>query len=562
MDRNDILRKVNILQKMWKKGDLGGELMPEDENPHLDKSSLENYLYFTLPMALNYQRNSYTLWENANKTYKDKETNFVFNPKEVLNHTFEEVQQALVKYKVALQKNKQTEIWIKLSKTFVTLFDGDIRNLFDRFDNDIVKIKYYIQKENKSLFPYLCGTKICNYWLYVIWQYTDRNYKNIEALTVAPDTHVIKATYKLGLITEDELEKSNIQEIVIERWNELFKGTKYKPIDIHTPLWLWSRNGFKALEDKNKLEKVLDTCSYVYENSKHVRIDINKVKVLAKDNRFNEKTAHWLSSNPYGILDLDVEDIINFLVIYDSIDCSFWGDPKWTIKTAKGDIDGAIALMYALQKLKEHKGNLDFEKITFEEFSEALKGNVEIPLLEERYKVVSQVSKVINQKMQGNFYHYIKNITKDIVLFNTIINNFSSFEDIRIYDNKTIYFYKLAQLLTSDILHIRSLKEEITVDCSNLVGCADYKIPQVLRGLGILVYDKELSELVDNKKEVEENSIYEVEIRANMIVAINLIKKELNDKVDAIDINDIIWSFSQDKTKKLLPYHLTRTLSY
>ena len=223
MDRNDILRKVNILQKMWKKGDLGGELMPEDENPHLDKSSLENYLYFTLPMALNYQRNSYTLWENANKTYKDKETNFVFNPKEVLNHTFEEVQQALVKYKVALQKNKQTEIWIKLSKTFVTLFDGDIRNLFDRFDNDIVKIKYYIQKENKSLFPYLCGTKICNYWLYVIWQYTDRNYKNIEALTVAPDTHVIKSTYKLGLINEEELEKSNVQEIVIERWDELFK---------------------------------------------------------------------------------------------------------------------------------------------------------------------------------------------------------------------------------------------------------------------------------------------------------------------------------------------------
>lgn len=312
----------------------------------------------------------------------------------------------------------------------------------------------------------------------------------------------------------------------------------------------------------NKLEKVLETCSYVYENSKHVKIDINKVKELAKDNRVNEKSAHWLSSNPYGILDLDVEDIINFLVIYDSIDCSFWGDPKWTINTAKGDIDGAIALMYALLKLREHKGNLDFEKITFEEFSEALKGNVEIPLLEERYKVVSQVSKVINQKMQGNFYHYIKNITKDIVLFNTIINNFPSFEDIRTYDNKTIYFYKLAQLLTSDILHIRSLKEGITVDCSNLVGCADYKIPQVLRGLGILVYDKELSELVNNKKEVEENSTYEVEIRAGMIVAINLIKKELKDKVSAIDINDIIWSFSQDKTKKLLPYHLTRTLSY
>ena len=27
----------------------------------------------------------------------------------------------------------------------------------------------------------------------------------------------------------------------------------------------------------NKLEKVLETCSYVYENSKHVKIDINNV---------------------------------------------------------------------------------------------------------------------------------------------------------------------------------------------------------------------------------------------------------------------------------------------
>lgn len=314
--------------------------------------------------------------------------------------------------------------------------------------------------------------------------------------------------------------------------------------------------------NNNKLEQVLDTCSYVYENSKHVKIDINKIKELAKDNRFNEKTAYWLSSNPYGILNLDVEDIINFLVILESIDCSFWGEPKWTMKTDKGNTDGAIALMYALLRLREQKGNLNFERITFDEFSEALKGNVEIPLLEERYKVVLQVSKIINKKMQGNFYHYIKNITKDIVLFNTIINNFPSFADTRTYDNKTIYFYKLAQLLTSDILHIRSLKEGITVDYSNLVGCADYKIPQVLRSLGVLVYDKELSDLVDNKNELEENSIYEVEIRANMVVAINLIKKELNNKVSAIDINDTIWSFSQDKTKKLLPYHLTRTLSY
>ena len=110
------------------------------------------------------------------------------------------------------------------------------------------KIKNYVQKENKSNFPYLSGNKICNYWLYVLYQYTDIKFKNIEKLTVAPDTHVVKASYKLGVITEKELNSNNVQLIVIDRWNEILKDTKYKPIDIHTPMWLWSRNGFIDLK--------------------------------------------------------------------------------------------------------------------------------------------------------------------------------------------------------------------------------------------------------------------------------------------------------------------------
>ena len=77
-----------------------------------------------------------------------------------------------------------------------------------------------------------------------MYQYTDIKFKNLEALTIAPDTHVVKATHRLGLINDRELELNNVQTIVIDRWNELLKFTPYKPIDLHTPLWLWSRNGF------------------------------------------------------------------------------------------------------------------------------------------------------------------------------------------------------------------------------------------------------------------------------------------------------------------------------
>ena len=155
MNKKVILDKVDKLMAMYKNGELGGEVMSEDANPNFEKDSLENYLYFTLPMALNYQRNSYTLWESALKTYNDEETRFVFDPKVCLEKSFEEVQYALTKYRVALQKQKQTEIWLALCNTFVEMFDGDIRKLFDELDNDVDKIRNFIQKENKKKFPYL-----------------------------------------------------------------------------------------------------------------------------------------------------------------------------------------------------------------------------------------------------------------------------------------------------------------------------------------------------------------------------------------------------------------------
>lgn len=309
------------------------------------------------------------------------------------------------------------------------------------------------------------------------------------------------------------------------------------------------------------LEKILTSSEYVVSNALDVKINTKKIKELIKNYKF-DNLQHWLTSNPGGILDLDVSEIVNFLIIYGSINCCYWGNPKWTIKTENGNMDGAFALIYALLALKKKKGHLDFTNISFEEFENTLKGNTEIPLLKERYQTLVSISKIINDKMKGNFYEFIKDIKKDKDLFNVIVNNFPTFKDERAYNGETIYFYKLAQLLTSDILHIRKLKENLEIDCSNLVGCADYKIPQVLRGLGILEYSDTLSNIVDNKVLIPEGSSYEVEIRASMLVVIDLIKKELGNKVDAISINDFIWNIGQNKNLKLKPYHLTKTLSY
>lgn len=309
------------------------------------------------------------------------------------------------------------------------------------------------------------------------------------------------------------------------------------------------------------LNKIIKSCKYVANNSKSVKInETNLDKFIGKIKKV--ETEHWLAFSPYNLLDLPTETIINFLLVYEATDFSFWGNPKWIINTEDGKKDGSIALLYALLKYVKGKNTTDFSNITKDEFKEILKGNIEIPLFEERYHIIRDVSKIVNENMNGNFYDFIKGITIDMELFNIIIKYFPNFKDERKYREKTIYFYKLAQLLTSDILHIRELKENTKVDYSHLVGCADYKIPQVMRGLGILEYSDKLSNIIDNKKEIEVNSEYEIEIRANMLVAIDLIKKKLENKVCAIDINDYIWSQGRNKTMELKPYHLTRNTNY
>ena len=240
-----ILKNVENLLQLYHDGRLGGEIMPEDANPGFEKGTKENYLYFTLPMALNYQRNSYKLWEAAKAAYLDAETRNIFSPECVVKMKQEELRTKLLRYKVALQPNKHIEIWERLCNTFMDKFQGDVRKLFWDNDNSVKKIKEYILK-NKKGFPYLSGTKILNYWLYVMTQYTDAKLEGRQYITVAPDTHVIQASEKLGLITHDEAEKPNIREKVSSLWEEVFRNTERYPIDIHTPLWLWSRGGFKV----------------------------------------------------------------------------------------------------------------------------------------------------------------------------------------------------------------------------------------------------------------------------------------------------------------------------
>lgn len=216
--------------------------MPEDSHPKFpdDESRL---VYFTLPMSLNYQRDSYKLWETALNTFNDKETQSIFDVKQSATMSSDTLRSHLLKHKVALQPNKHVQTWQTIAKTIFEHW-GSITNLVKATDADYAKLRQTIQTDFKKGFPYLSGPKIFNYWCFILSTYGNVQLKNTNLIEIAPDTHITQCSVRLGVITPAEAESLSKQEIS-QRWRECLKGSGINPIDMHPPLWFWSRSDFK-----------------------------------------------------------------------------------------------------------------------------------------------------------------------------------------------------------------------------------------------------------------------------------------------------------------------------
>ncbi|MBT7496754.1 hypothetical protein HN662_00310, partial [Candidatus Woesearchaeota archaeon] len=223
------------LLQAYKDGSLGQTIMPEDSHP-VFKDQESKLIYFTLPMSLNYQRDSYALWKAALATYNDPTTNIVFNLKEVSNMDTNQLQQLLSKHKLALQPNKHTHNWKTIAQTITTNF-STLSNLLK--NPDYLTLKQLLQIKHKKGFPYLSGPKIFNYWCFILNQYCNLNMNNSNLIEIAPDTHITKCSIKLGVIKGNE-SKEQISNI----WREALKGSNITPIQMHPVLWFWSKNNF------------------------------------------------------------------------------------------------------------------------------------------------------------------------------------------------------------------------------------------------------------------------------------------------------------------------------
>lgn len=230
------------LVELHKSGALGGEIMPEDSLIGVVPEAMMPDV-ITLGMALNYQRNSYSLWNAVAQTYTDSERNWVFDLSKASSSAPELLREALTAHKVALQPNKHIQIWHKISHSLQQA--GGAQQMILDHASSINTLRNYIQKTHKPDFPYLSGPKIFNYWLYVMETYCRVQWTDREEISIAPDTHVLQASVRLGIVPSSVLDGSaKSRELVALAWKQLLHGSSLAPIDVHTPLWLWSRGGF------------------------------------------------------------------------------------------------------------------------------------------------------------------------------------------------------------------------------------------------------------------------------------------------------------------------------
>ena len=191
----------------------------------------------------------------------------------------------------------------------------------------------------------------------------------------------------------------------------------------------------------------------------------------------------------------------------------------------------------------------------------------EIPLFAERLANSREVGRVLLARYDGQFARAVEAAGGNAVaLARRVIEDFPSFRDVSLYDGAEVRFYKRAQICVADIHGIFGGEGWGKLsDLDRLTIFADYKLPQVLREEGILVYSAGLAARVDRLELLPPGSPAEVEIRAATIWAGELLRRALSAHgVQAIasEIDYYLWTLSQQVSTTVRPYHRTRTIYY
>lgn len=102
-------------------------------------------------------------------------------------------------------------------------------------------------------------------------------------------------------------------------------------------------------------------------------------------------------------------------------------------------------------------------------------------------------------------------------------------------------------------------------DLEQVTMFADYRVPQILRHMGVMEYSAELSRKVDALEVVPFGSTEEVEIRAATIVAVERLQRCLKEQgrdLLVLEVDWLLWQWGEAIKDTIQPHHRTLTIYY
>jgi hypothetical protein len=318
--------------------------------------------------------------------------------------------------------------------------------------------------------------------------------------------------------------------------------------------------------------EVLETARKVAVESLKVEIDGQALLFCSK--KLGEKgikVPPW--ENLYHFND-GGEKTVFYLLVLDTLNFCFWPAPeakKWEIEYRSRKLSGYYALAVSLKQALESVIPIDQAEflvgLSLAGLKEILGGRGELQLLEQRVQNLNELGRALLEEYNGKASELVESAAESaIALVRILYRRLSSFRDVAKYGGHQVPLYKRAQILAADLYGaFQGRKWGRFTDMDKLTAFADYKLPQVLRHLGILRYAPELANKIDQQILIEAGSPEEVEIRANTIWSVELIRQELEKMgrdLKAYEIDWILWNMGQDEAFKEKPYHRTVTIFY
>jgi len=320
------------------------------------------------------------------------------------------------------------------------------------------------------------------------------------------------------------------------------------------------------------MNEVLETTRHVKERSQQVTIDKQALADFSKKLIEDEiEIPPW--NYDYHFFD-GGHKTVAYLLILDSINFCFWpkpGEVKWEVQYKSETLTGYYALAASLKKALDSGVPITradyLAELPVGALRQILSGKGELQLMEERVRILNELGVFLIKEYNGEAYRLVESAENSALnLVRLLVENLPSFRDGAKYHGKKIYFYKRAQIFVADLYGAFDGKDwGYFKDIDTLTAFPDYKLPQVLRHVGILQYSPSMEHKVDQGIFLEAGSPEEIEIRANTIWAVELIRQELaqmGKKLRAFEIDWILWNLGQQSQFKAKPYHCTKSIFY